>query len=104
MSAVAVIAKLTAAEGKGDELAAVIQEMVAEVGRTEPGTQVYAASRDSADPNVFWFFELYGDPDAAAAHSGGEALKNAGAKLAGLLAGRPEIHRLAPVAAHGLSL
>jgi quinol monooxygenase YgiN len=102
--AIAVIAKLTAAEGKGDELASVIAEMVGEVGRSEPGTQVYAAHRDSSDPDVFWFYELYGDADAAAAHSGGEALKAGGAKMAGLLGGRPEIHRLQPVAAHGLTV
>ena len=102
MAQVAVLAKLTAAEGKADELAEVIRELVGAVGSGEPGTRIYAAHRDASDPAVFWFYELYGDPDAAAAHSGGDALKAAGAKMAGLLGGRPEIHRLEPVAAHGL--
>ena|SRR5690349_19636501 len=102
MTQVAVVAKLTAAEGKGDELAAAIADLVADVKDGEPGTLVYAAARDTEDPTVFWFYEFYGSPDAAGAHSAGEALAKAGERMRGLLAGRPEVHRLAPVAAKGL--
>ena len=102
MAQVAVVAKLTAAEGKGDELAAVIGDLVAAVGSGEPDTLVYAAARDNDDPDVFWFYELYGSGEAAGAHSSGAALAEAGQKMRGLLAGRPEVHRLTPVAAAGL--
>jgi quinol monooxygenase YgiN len=102
MAQVAVVAKLTAAEGKADELAAVIAELVAAVAKDEPGTLVYAAARDGDDPAVFWFYELYGSPETAAAHAGGSALADAGTRMRGLLAGRPEIHRMTPVAAKGL--
>ena len=102
MAQVAAVAKLTAVEGKGEELKSVIATLVAGVRDTEPGTLVYAAAQDAADPDVFWFYELYGSPDAAAAHSSGTALADAGVAMRGLLAARPEVHRLTPVAATGL--
>lgn len=102
MTQVAVIAKLTSVEGKGEELAAVIADLVTQVADEEPGTLVYAAARDTADPDVFWFYEFYDSPDAASAHSTGEALATAGKRMRGLLAGAPEVHRLVPVAGKGL--
>ena len=102
MAQVAVVAKLTAAEGKADELKAVISDLVAAVASGEPGTLVYAAAQDDEDPAVFWFYELYGSGESAAAHSSGTALAEAGGRMRGLLAGRPEVHRLSPVAAKGL--
>jgi quinol monooxygenase YgiN len=102
MAQVAAVAKLTAAEGKGDELAAVIGDLVEAVRDGEPDTLVYAAARDNDEPDVFWFYELYGSAEAAAAHAAGTALAEAGGRMRGLLAGRPEVHRLTPVAATGL--
>ena len=102
MAQVAIVAKLTAAEGKADDLKAVIADLVAAVDGTEPGTLVYAAAQDNDEPTVFWFYEYYGSEDAAASHSGGAALAQAGANMRGLLAGRPEVHRLTPVSAKGL--
>ncbi|HET6818738.1 MAG TPA: antibiotic biosynthesis monooxygenase [Mycobacteriales bacterium] len=102
MTQVAVVAKLTAVEGKADELRAVITELVTAVDQTEPETLVYAAAQDNEDPSVFWFYEFYPSADAAANHAGGAALATAGANMRGLLAGRPEVHRLTPVSAKGL--
>ena len=102
MAQVAVVAKLTAADGKADELKTVIADLVSAVRDSEPETLVYAAAQDSEDPAVFWFYELYASPESAAAHAGGAALAEAGGRMRGLLAGRPEIHRLAPIAAKGL--
>src|SRR3954453_10626831 len=102
MAQVAAIAKLTAAEGKGEELKAVIADLVAAVRDGEPGTLVYAAAQDGENPDVFWFYELYDGQDSAAAHSSGAALADAGGRMRGLLAGRPEVHRVQPVAAKGL--
>jgi len=98
----AAVAKLTAAEGKSDELAAVIADLVKAVGAGEPDTLVYAAARDNDDQDVFWFYELYGSTDAQAAHSSGQALVEAGGRMRGLLAGRPEVHHVTAVAAKGL--
>jgi quinol monooxygenase YgiN len=102
MAQTAAVAKLTAAESKADELKAVIADLVTAVGAGEPGTLVYAAAQDNDDANVFWFYELYESSDAAAAHATGEVLAAAGGRMRGLLAGRPEVHRLTPVAATGL--
>ena len=102
MTQVAVVAKLTAVEGKSDELAAAIVDLVAEVREGEPDTLVYSAAQDTTDPNVFWFYEHYGSAEAAATHSGGAALANAGNRMRGLLAGPPEVHLLTPVAGKGL--
>ncbi|HET7310146.1 MAG TPA: antibiotic biosynthesis monooxygenase [Mycobacteriales bacterium] len=102
MAQVAVVAKLTAVDGKADELKAVIDELVKAVDAGEPDTLVYAAAQDDDDPSVFWFYELYPSAEAAAAHSGGSALADAGVNMRGLLAGRPEVHRLTPVASTGL--
>src|SRR5437016_13801818 len=102
MAQMAAVAKLTAAEGKGDELATVIADLVAAVRDSEPGTLVYAAARDSNESDVFWFYELYDSAESAAAHSSGSALADAGGRMRGLVAGRPAVHRLAPVAAKGL--
>ena len=102
MAGTAVVAKLTAADGKADELKAVIADLVKAVDSGEPGTLVYAAAQDLDDPNVFWFYELYGSTDAQAAHSSGQALVEAGGRMRGLLAGRPEVHHVTAVAAKGL--
>lgn len=102
MTQVAVVAKLTAVDGESEELTAVIADLVVQVREAEPGTLVYAAAQDSTDPNVFWFYEFYDSPDAASAHSSGDALAQAGSRMRGLLAGPPEVHRLAPIAGKGL--
>jgi len=102
MTQVAVIAKLTAVEGKSEELTAAIADLVTEVRDTESGTLVYAAAQDTADPNVFWFYEFYGSAEAATAHSTGDALAKAGKRMRGLLAAPPEVHRLTPIAGKGL--
>ena len=102
MTQVAVIAKLTAVEGKAEDLTAAVAELVAQVRDEEPGTLVYAAAQDADDANVFWFYEFYESAEAVAAHSGGEALAAAGKRMRGLLAGPPEVHRLTPVAGKGL--
>lgn len=102
MARAAAVARLTAAEGKGEELKAVIADLVTAVRDSEPGALVYAAAQDTENPDVFWFYELYASADAAAAHSTGPALAEAGGRMRGLLAGRPEVHRLVPVAGMGL--
>ena len=102
MTQVAVIAKLTAAEGKSEELTGAIADLVTQVQDGEPGTLVYAAAQDTTDPNVFWFYEFYESADAATAHSTGAALAKAGERMRGVLAGPPEVHRLTPISAKGL--
>ena len=101
MSTIAVIAKLTAAEGRRDELVAVLAAQVSAVA-DETGTEIYALMTTNDDPNGVYFFERYVDADALKLHSSSDAMKALGPKLKGLVAGPPEIIRLSPVAAKGI--
>lgn len=103
MSKITIIARLTAAEGKADELASALGVMCTAADE-EPGLEIYSAHQDSSDENVFWFFELYTDADALGVHGKGDGMKAAMGALGGLLGAKPEIHHLAPVAAKGLDI
>ena len=63
-----VIAKLRAAKGKGDALAALLTEQAAVVRAQEPGCLVYRPHRSSKDPELFVFYEMYADEAALEAH------------------------------------
>ena len=99
----AVIAKLTAQEGKRSDLVDALKTLVTAV-ESEPGTEVYALHTDAGNDEVVWFYELYTDQEALTAHGGSDTMKAIGPTLGGLLAGRPELTFLSPVAAKGLSL
>jgi quinol monooxygenase YgiN len=100
---VSIIAKLTAAEGTGDELEAALAELIAAADE-EDGLEVYSVHRDTQADGVYWFFEVYRDGDAFAGHGKGERMRSAMKAVGGLLSGRPEVSVMAPVAAKGLSL
>jgi len=59
-----VVAKIRAAKGKGDALAALLKEQVAAVRKAEPGCLIYRPHRSTKDPDLFFFYEQYKD-DAA---------------------------------------
>ena len=59
-----IVAKIRAAKGKGDALAALLAEQAAVVRKAEPGCLVYRPHRSTKDPDVFIFYEQYKD-DAA---------------------------------------
>lgn len=100
---IALIAKLTAAEGKADDLAVALGELI-EAAASESGLEIYSAHRATDDPDTFYFFELYADSDALAVHGKGDEMKAAMAALGGFLGGRPEITMLSPVAAKGFDI
>jgi quinol monooxygenase YgiN len=63
-----VVAKVRAAKGKGDALAALLKEQVATVRKSEPGCLVYRPHRSTKDPDLFIFYEQYKDDVAFDAH------------------------------------
>ena len=65
---VTVIARIRAAKGKGDALAALLAEQVRAVLDAEPGCLVYRAHRATHDPELFLFYEMYTDDAAFDAH------------------------------------
>ncbi len=96
---IAVVAKLTVQEGKGDEFKAAGAEMVAAVKANEAGrTLQYSLTQSQKAPNEFYFIESYADADAMAEHGKTPHMAAFGGKIGALLAGRPEITRLDIVA------
>ena len=63
-----VIARIRAAPGKGDALAALLTEQAGLVRAAEPGCLAYRVHRSSIDPELFLFYEMYADDAAYAAH------------------------------------
>ncbi|HEX4777119.1 MAG TPA: antibiotic biosynthesis monooxygenase family protein [Acidimicrobiia bacterium] len=100
MSKVSMLARLVAQDGKGDELVAAFEDLFRQV-ESEPGTELYVLNRSSSEPDVFWFYELYADGDALAAHAGSEAMQKA-ATVFGPLLGQSELVMGAPVRAKGI--
>jgi quinol monooxygenase YgiN len=103
MSKIALIAKLTAAEGKVDDLRTALGELIA-AADSEPGLEIYSVHADQSEEGVFWFYELYTDAGAFEVHGKGDEMKAAMGALGGLLGGRPEVIRLSPVAAKGIAV
>jgi len=96
---IAVIAKLTTQPGKEEVLKSAGAEMVAAVKANETGRVLhYTFAQSAANPSEFYFLEAYADADALAAHGKTPHMAAFGSKLAGVLAGRPEITRLDTVA------
>ncbi len=103
MSKITLIAKLTAAEGKSEELEAALASLI-EAASEEPGLEIYSAHADRSEPGVYYFFEMYADGDALKVHGKGEAMKAAMGAMGSLLGGRPEVTMLDPLVAKGLAL
>lgn len=101
MAKVAVIAKITALPGRRDEVVAILNDVVTAT-QDEPGTLLYAMNVDKAEEDVIWFYEVYADDAALAAHGGSEAMKAAGGQLRDKAAGRPELHVVELVGGKGL--
>jgi (4S)-4-hydroxy-5-phosphonooxypentane-2,3-dione isomerase len=69
-----VVAKVRAAKGKGDALAALLIEQAAAVRAAEPGCLVYRPHRSAKDPELFLFYESYQDDAAFDFHRKGTHL------------------------------
>lgn len=99
---ITIVAKLTAVEGKADELRAVLTEMVGNVKAKEQGKALaYSLHTTDADPNTFMFYEQYADAAAVEAHNKTEHMAAMGGKLRGLTASRPVIERYSQIASVG---
>jgi (4S)-4-hydroxy-5-phosphonooxypentane-2,3-dione isomerase len=85
MPKVALLSRVKAKEGRGEELIAAFLP-VFELVEEEPGTLLYVLHRSREDPDLFWVCELYADDDAFAAHRNSEALAAATPALANFIA------------------
>jgi quinol monooxygenase YgiN len=96
---ITVVAKLQANPGKEDELKAALTEMVGNVKTHEAGAVLaYSLHVADIDPTLFLFYEQYANAEALEAHGKTDHMKAMGAKLGGLLAGRPVIERYTQIA------
>ena len=86
---VGVVATLKIQEGKSDEFEKIATEAIAAVTEKEPGCLLYRLIKLKDDTYVF--IETYADQAALDAHGKSDHFKASGAKLATVLAGRPEI-------------
>lgn len=103
MPRIGVIAKLTAQEGKRDDMVRSFEAMFPQV-ESEEGTEVYVLHKAVEDADVVWFYEMYSDEAALGAHATSDTMKEVGRALRGFLAAPPEIARLEPLRAKGLAL
>src|SRR5215216_5373416 len=101
MSKVALLAKITAKEGQRDALATEFRAAFEHVA-AEQGTLTYILHEDANEADILWFYELYTDQDALAAHGSSEWMKQLGPKLGPLMAGRAELIFLNPIGGKGL--
>jgi len=91
---VAVVAILKVHDGKGEELEQVFRDLTPQVRANEAGNITYQLTKSRTAPNTYKVLEIYKNEDAFKEHGRSEHFRAAGGKLAGLLAGRPEIEHL----------
>jgi quinol monooxygenase YgiN len=61
-------AKFKIATGREEEALTMLRGLAAKVEELEPGVLVYMVHRPATDPNTVFFFEVYADDAALAAH------------------------------------
>jgi len=81
MSRFAFIAHMRAKPGKRQELMDMNIEMM-RVTHEEPGVPIYAFNTEEANPDDFWYYDLYESQEAYDAHCATPAYQNLMANLA----------------------
>ena len=89
--AIGVIATLKVQDGKQAEFEAVFRDLAAKVRAGEPGNRLYQLCRSKADATTYVVMEIYETEEALKTHGQTDYFKAAGAKMAPVLAGRPDI-------------
>ena len=89
----AVVAKIKVKEGKADELAQLLKDVLPSV-KQEEGTLHYTVNRDRTDPNLVVVVEKYKDDAAFAAHSSTPYLAELFGKAQSLVEGDMELTML----------
>ena len=103
VSKISLVAERSAVEDKQSGFEAALRDLI-EAADDEAGLEEHAAHRSDDEPGVHSFFELSRDQQARDARARGERMRAAMGALGGLLAGRPEVVQLTPIAAKGLDL
>jgi quinol monooxygenase YgiN len=101
MSKVSMVASFTCADGKADEMDAVLTAQVAAAAGLD-GVEVYSYHR--GEENEYSFFALFTSMEALQGHGEAESLKEVMPAFMSLLTGPPQMSVYVPVAAVGLDL
>lgn len=101
MGKVTVMGTFACHDGKGEDMEAVVVEMV-EAARGEAGVEIYSYHR--GEGNSLWFFALMADEETLQRHGQSEAMQAAMSAFAPLVAEPPQMTVTTPVAALGLDL
>jgi len=101
MSKVSMIGTITCQDGKADEMAAVLADMVV-AAADEQGCEIYSYHR--GEGNQFWFFALMNDQESMQAHGQSEAMKAAMQAFMPLMAEPPQMSPATPIAAIGFDV
>ena len=101
MSKVSMMGTITCQDGKVDEMAAVLAQMV-EAAREEPGVEIYSYHRHEDD--TFSFFALMTNAEAMQGHGQSEAMQSAMQAFGPLMAGPPQMSPATPIAAIGFDI
>ncbi len=103
MSKHSIIAKLTCEPDSAADLEAALAVGIA-AAEEESGLEIYSVHQDPNEAGVYWFFELYTDGDALAAHGKGDGMRAAMKGVGAHLSQPPEVHILDPLVAKGLDI
>jgi quinol monooxygenase YgiN len=95
--AIGLLATITVLEDKNADFEAAFLELTEQVRANEPGNIFYALHRSPSDPQVYKVMEQYESPEALDSHGKTDYFREANKKLAGLVAGAPEIEILEAV-------
>jgi quinol monooxygenase YgiN len=101
MSKISMMGTITCQDGKGDEMAAVLADMV-EAARSEPGVEIYSYHR--GEGNSFSFFALMTDEASMQGHGQSDAMKAAMERFMPLMAEPPQMSPATPIAAIGFDI
>ena len=91
MTKPALVVKMTALDGKRDEMIAAFENFLPTV-QDEPGTELYAIVADDTNADVLWVFEVYSDKEALDAHSKSSGMQEFFGMVGGLIGAPPEMH------------
>ena len=91
---IGVVAKLPAQEGKGAELAKVMNDLAEQVRANEDGCLQYDIMQASDNDDMIYVIEKYKDPDALKAHGASDHFKAAQRAIGAVIGGKPDIQYL----------
>ncbi len=101
MSKVAMVATFACADGRADEMDAVLAAQAAAAAELD-GVEVYSYHR--GEDNQYSFFALFSSMEALQAHGEADSLREVMPAFRALLASPPQMSTYTPVAAVGLDV